>query len=167
MEATLGKANCIVLTPMPEQIDDRLKQLLEARNWHVRQTNVPLLAMSDLCLLERTQSSRSAWGLARSEGVALIVVQPDHWPELETMLGAIARYVPIVSIWSFDNGNLQCVSESMKNEAAENETNAISKRQSDPANWDNQPEDDEVADSHITGDELAMLLDIEDQEDES
>ncbi len=158
MEATLGKANCIVLTPKPEQIDDKLKQLLEARNWHVRQTNAPLLAMSDLCLLERTQASRSAWGLSRSDGVALIVVDPDNWPELQTMLSAIHQYVPIVSIWSFENGRLQCVSEPIENDRSDED-----EIEDKPVN---QNEDD-VTDLHISGDELAMLLDIEDQEKES
>ena len=159
METTLGKANCIVLTPKPEQIDDELKQLLEARNWQVKQTNVPLLAMSDLCLLERTQASRSAWGLSRSEGVALIVVDPQNWPELQTMLGAIGQYVPIVSIWSFEDGKLQCVSEPIENNQShdEYETNPVIEHD----------DDDDVTDLHISGDELAMLLDIEDQEHES
>ncbi len=157
MEAILGKANCIVLTPKPEQISDELKQLLEARNWHVRQTNVPLLAMSDLCLLDRTQASRSAWGLPRSEGLALIVVEPEHWPDLQIMLMAIARYVPVVSIWSYENGKLQCVSEPTGNNQSHDEFEIDP--ETDP--------DDDVADSHISGDELAMLLDIEDQEKES
>lgn len=157
MEATLGKANCIVLTPKPEQMNDELRQLLEARNWHVRQTNVPLLAMSDLCLLERTQASRSAWGLSRSEGIALIVVDPNNWPELQAMLGAIAQYVPIVTIWSFENGKLQCVSEPIENNQSHDEFEI------DPVN----EQDDEVTDLHISGDELAMLLDIEDQENQS
>ncbi|MCH8824473.1 MAG: hypothetical protein IH984_13315 [Planctomycetes bacterium] len=159
MEATIGKANCIVLTPKPEHVNEELKQLLEARNWHVRQTNVPLLAMSDLCLLERTQASRSAWGLSRSEGIALIVVEPEHWPELQTMLGAIAQYLPIVSIWSYEKGKLQCVSEPIENNQShdEFETNPVIKHD----------EDDGVTDLHISGDELAMLLDIEDQENQS
>ena len=158
METTLGKANCIVLTPKPEQVNEELKQLLEARNWHVRQTNVPLLALSDLCLLERTQASRSAWGLSRCEGVALIVVDPDNWPELQAMLGAIAQYLPIVSIWSFENGKLQCVSQPIEN------------NQPHDKEFENVPvieHDDDVTDLHISGDELTMLLDIEDQENQS
>ena len=158
MEATLGKANCIVLTPTPEQMNDELQQLLEARNWHVRQTNVPLLAMSDLCLLERTQASRSAWGLSRSEGIALIVVDPNNWPDLQTMLGAVTQYVPIVTIWSFENGKLQCVSEPLENNQSHDEFVI------DPVV---EHDDDEVTDLHISGDELAMLLDIEDQDSES
>ena len=160
MEATLGKANCIVLTPKPEQMNDELQQLLEARNWQVRQTNVPLLAMSDLCLLERTQASRSAWGLSRSEGIALIVVDPNNWPELKTMLSAIAQYVPIVTIWSFENGKLQCVSEPIENNQSHDEFEIDSVIEHDE-------DDDEVTDLHISGDELAMLLDIEDQDSES
>ena len=176
MEATLGKANCIVLTPKPEQIDTELQQLLEARKWLVRQTNVPLLAMADLCLLDRTQASRSAWGLPHNEGVVLIIVDADHLPELQTMLLAINRYVPIVSIWSFDNGILQCVRESGEDNQEADDSEQVSELQAMPANWysndeepeiDSDDEDDEVVDSHISGDELAMLLDIEDQEKES
>ena len=160
METTLGKANCIVLTPKPEQVNEELKQLLEARNWHVRQTNVPLLALSDLCLLERTQASRSAWGLSRCEGVALIVVDPDNWPELQAMLGAIAQYLPIVSIWSFEYGKLQCVSEPIENNQShdEFETNPV---------IEHDGNDDDVTDLHISGEELTMLLDIEDQENQT
>ena len=70
-------------------------------------------------------------------------------------------------------------SESGENSQGANEAKLVIEQQAMPANWysdsdENEREgerdseqEDEVTDSHISGDELAMLLDIEDQEKES
>lgn len=76
-----------------------LKALFAARDWFAVQQHDPYLAMAELCLRERTQAARAAWGLQRMEQIALVVLQPEHWRHLDELIAAVRRYLPNASAW--------------------------------------------------------------------
>lgn len=92
----------IVLTPPPPDgcgMTEGLKALFAARDWFAVQQHDPYLAMAELCLRERTQAARAAWGLQRMEQIALVVLQPERWQHLDELIAAVRRYLPNASAW--------------------------------------------------------------------
>ncbi len=162
MESTAGRTKCVVLAPNAKSVDGRLQSQLEQRHWDALVTDVPLMAMAELCLAQRMQSSRAAWGLTGADGVALVVIEPSHWSDLSVMLGAIKRYVPVVGAWAFEDGALRCIAE-----VAEADRDEVLGR---VAPLPKTPPDDdedrasEALDPQVTRDEIAMLLGDENQE---
>ena len=160
MESTAGRTNCVVLAPNAEAVDERLRSQLEQRHWHALMAGDPLMAMVELCLLERARSSRTAWGLSSVDGATLVVVEPDRWSSFSAMLDAIKHYLPTAGVWSFEDGVLRCIAEANGDE--------VLGRVVAPANG--QPVDDveeadsEMVDPQVTRDEIAMLLGDENQE---
>ena len=160
MESTAGRTNCVVLAPNAEAVDERLRSQLEQRHWYALMAGDPLMAMVELCLLERARSSRTAWGLSGVDGATLVVPEPDQWSNFSAMLGAIKQYLPTAGVWSFENGVLRCIAEANGDE--------VLGRVGAPANG--QPDDDveeadsETVDPQVTRDEIAMLLGDENQE---
>jgi hypothetical protein len=108
----------IVLMPPPPEgrgVSDSLKSEFARRDWFVVEQHDPHLALSELCLRERAQAARSAWGLHRMEQVALVVVQPEYWRqhgrELDALLAAVVRYAPSAAIWKVVDNNVHPVHE--------------------------------------------------------
>jgi len=44
--------------------------------------------------------ARSAWGLQRMELIALVVMHPEEWPQLQQLVNAVHQFVPSATIWS-------------------------------------------------------------------
>ena len=159
MESTAGRTKCVVLAPDAKSVDGQLRSQLEQRHWDALVTDVPLMAMAELCLAQRMQSSRTAWGLTTADGVVFVVIEPSHWSDLSDMLGAIKRYVPVVGAWVFEDGALRCIAQADRDE--------VLGRVAPPPKT--RPDDDEdrapeALDPQVTRDEIAMLLGDENQE---
>lgn len=159
MESTADRTNCVVLAPNAKSVDGRLRSQLEQRQWDALVTDVPLMAMAELCLAQRMQSSRTAWGLTSADGVVLVVIEPSHWSDLSDMLRAIKRYVPVVGAWVFEEGELRCIAQADRDE--------VLGRVAPPPKTRPDDEEDrasEALDPQVTRDEIAMLLGDENQE---
>ncbi len=152
------RTRCVLLAPKGDRAQDCGKDvqlMLDRRGWIAHEADDALGALAELCLLERTQSLRQAWGLQTVERLALVVVEPQQWPQLPAMVSAARRYVPKAALWSFVDGGLH----------------PLDAQGGDPEPWRQDadappPARDrtvEVTPPPITGDEIAMLLD-EDQE---
>lgn len=160
MESTAGRTNCVVLAPDAKSVDGRLQSQLEQRHWDALVTDAPLMAMAELCLAQRMQSSRTAWGLTSADGVVLVVIEPSHWSDLSVMLGAIKRYVPVVGAWAFEEGVLRCIAQADRDEVLGRVAPPPETRPDD----DEEDRASEALDPQVTRDEIAMLLGDENQE---
>lgn len=103
------KTRCIVLLPPESDCGQTISALLARRGWPGTSRDDPWLAYAELCLQERVQRSRAAWGLQRVEQTALVVAEPDHWTpggRLEDLSAAVEKYLPGVITFSFDGGDL-------------------------------------------------------------
>jgi len=80
----------------------RLRERLAERRVNAVEAASPVEAMAEICLQERAQRARSAWGLQRSMRSALVVVDRGHWRDLSPMLDAIDRHLPEASVWMCD-----------------------------------------------------------------
>jgi hypothetical protein len=159
MSSTDSRTRCVLLAPQGDRAQDRgedIQSLLDRRGWFAHEADDALGALAELCLLERTQTLRQAWGLQTVEQLALIVVEPQRWPQLQEMLSAVRRYVPKATVWSFANNGLQPLGPAARvDEIRRPETDAP------PV----PPErTTEVTPPLISSDEIAMLLESEDRD---
>lgn len=102
----------IVLTAEPRTpvgLTHRLKLMLGPTGWIATAFHDPHLAFAELCLRERAQASRAAWGLQRVEKLSMVIVDPTRWPAVNDLIAAIKRYSPSVAVWSYRDGQLQAV----------------------------------------------------------
>ncbi len=159
MESTAGRTKCVVLAPNATSVDGQLRSQLEQRQWDALVTDVPLMAMAELCLAQRMQSSRTAWGLTSADGVVLVVIEPSHWLDLSVMLRAIKRYVPVVGAWAFEDGTMRCITEADRDKVLGRVTPPPKTRPDD-----DEDRASEALDPQVTHDEIAMLLRDENQE---
>jgi hypothetical protein len=93
----------------PLGLTHRLKSLFGQQGWYAVSYHDPYLAMAELCLRERAQASRAAWGLQRAEHMALVIVDPHRWPGVDGLVAAIKRYTPSASVWSYREGELRSI----------------------------------------------------------
>ncbi len=159
MPSTDCRTICVLLAPKGDRAQDCGKDvqlMLDRRGWIAHEANDALGALTELCLLERTQSLRQAWGLQTVERLALVVVAPQRWPQLPAMVSAARRYVPKVTLWSFVDGGLHPLDA----EAREDET----RQRAADAPSVGRDRTVEVAPPPVSGDEIAMLLEGEDRE---
>jgi hypothetical protein len=102
----------IVLTAEPRTpvgLTHRLKLMLGPTGWIATAFHDPHLAFAELCLRERAQASRAAWGLQRVEKNSMVIVDPLRWPAVNDLVAAIKRYSPSVAVWAYRDGQLQAV----------------------------------------------------------
>src|SRR5262245_27517510 len=84
----------------PVGLTHRLKLQLGPTGWLATAYHDPFLAFTELCLRERAQTSRAAWGLQRADKLAMVIVDPLRWnhPEIgasvNDLVSAIKRYTP-------------------------------------------------------------------------
>ena len=135
---------------------DDIQSMLDHRGWIAHKADDALGALAELCLLERTQSLRRAWGLQTVERLALVVVEPQRWPQLPAMVSAVRRYVPKAALWSYADGGMH----SLVAQVQAQETRQC------VADAPNTPRDRtvEVTPPPISSDEIAMLLEGEDRD---
>jgi hypothetical protein len=82
---------------------DSLQSQFAARDWYAIQFHDPYLALAELCLREKSQISRDAWGLQRLEQISLVVLEPAMWSaagvELHELTAVVQRIIPSASLW--------------------------------------------------------------------
>lgn len=100
----------MLLTPRGGDDPARLRALLVARDWHAATQHDPYLALAELCIRRRAQTSRSAWGLAGSERQALVINEPDKFTGLVDLLAAMKKYLPQARVMRYQGGTLSALS---------------------------------------------------------
>ena len=98
---------CVLLAPAVQRV--QAEKQLGGRGWTTQAAESPLQAMAELCLLERGRDSRRAWGHdgpEAAEALALVVVDPRSWPDLERLVRAARRHLPAASVWELRNGDV-------------------------------------------------------------
>ncbi len=142
MPSRNNATRCVLLAPAGDGSDVRTH--LDKQGWIAHPADDPLPALAELCLLQRLDVSRPGWERSSGGALALVVVEPSRWDQLPEMLSAARRYVPAAKLWAYEAGSLI----PMPNAAA-------------PDTYDipttEQPDSEPPA---ISGDEIAMLLDM-------
>lgn len=169
----------VILSPPPPAgrgLTDGLKKEFATRDWFAVEQHDPHLAMAEVCLRERAQVARSAWGLQRMELIALVVMQPKHWPDLNDLVQAVRQFVPSASIWSIGDDDVIEPLNGVSVSAAgidSNNASGVSEQNMDdavPDVWsvpsqlvqDDNPSAASAAKSQrITREEIDMLLEME------
>jgi hypothetical protein len=159
MPSTDCRTRCVLLAPKGDRAQDcgdDVQSMLDRRGWIAHEADDTLGALAELCLLERTQSLRQAWGLQTVERLALVVVGPQQTPQLPAMVSAARRYGPKAALWSFVDGEMHPLDAPGSDQEPW--------RQDADAPPPAQDRTVEVMPPPITGDEIAMLLEGEDPE---
>jgi hypothetical protein len=166
----------IVLTPEHSEagqsgISPALALVFAQRDWFPIQQHDPCLAMAELCLRERAQTARAGWGLQPMEHLALVIVEPAHWPFLEDLVLAVHRCFKHASIWVVDGEQLRSLDDPIETASiSEPSTNDPGASIAEPTPPPPQPapascppnEDSTLSQSHrISRAEIDMLLDME------
>jgi hypothetical protein len=168
---------CVVLAPPEVNLDEALRARLREHGWRTMTVHDPHIALAELCLQERLQASRSAWGLQRAEQLALVLALggSEAAERVSMLVNAVRRYVPAASIWKYEDGALRLIDAGIRPESPANtgepadpalipfstgsiaSTHDASSRETrSAASSPDGPDDDDSA--RVTADELAMLL---------
>jgi len=157
------ETKCVLLASTAS--GSRVREQLDARGWAAHLSSDPLPALAELCLLDRLDAKRRAWGRP-TNGLALVIVEPSRWSQLPEMLSAARRYVPTAALWTFDNGRLTpLVLEHDSDNGSDasgpaDRTNDAAPRSYEMRTTPEAPNASPHDDSRkITGDEISMLLD--------
>lgn len=107
MPCTSEWTRVIVLAPPPETggpaaLSEGLRSQFAARDWFAVLQHDPYLAMTELCLRERAQTARSAWGLQRMEQLALVILGMERWDQADGLVDAVRANLPAASVWQAD-----------------------------------------------------------------
>lgn len=94
-------------------LSDGLKSLFAARDWFAIEQHDPYMAMAELCLRERAQVARAAWGLQRMEQTALVILEPGRWPNLDELVRAMREYLPSATIWTASDSDITPLDDSV------------------------------------------------------
>jgi hypothetical protein len=94
----LAQAGCVVLAPAAAVLPDFARHWTEDRSLRALLVHNPLQALTAVCLLERAQLARAAWGLQRIDSIALLIVDSAQWTDAPRLIAAIRRYLPTVTI---------------------------------------------------------------------
>lgn len=146
MPSRNNATRCVLLTPAGD--GSGVREQLDNQGWIAQTAHDPLPALAELCLLRRLGASRPGWDRSSGEALALVVVEPARWDQLPEMLSAARRYVPSAELWAYEAGSLK----PMPNAAATDTYDIPTTRR--PA----------VERPAISGDEIAMLLDMNSDE---
>ena len=94
-----GFTRFVLLRPREAPCPPPLADALRERWSHVHQVENPLGALAELCVLERMEHPRRAYGLPPSERIALIVLERNAWNDLSDLLRTVRDRLPEVSVW--------------------------------------------------------------------
>jgi hypothetical protein len=85
-----------------------LRSLFAERDWFAIEQHDPYLALAELCLRERAQVARAAWGLQRLEQIALLILQPQRWPAplADDLARAVRRCLPDALVYAGDDAQV-------------------------------------------------------------
>jgi len=177
---TTANAGCVVLNAAGGDLPRTLQEWLESRGGEEHVVDHPLRAMAALCLMERGQASRAAWGLERITRLALVIrAERDEMDRVcHALIAAVRRFVPAGSIWVFERGDVRLI-HGEEHEASESApsaeppialpaipiapgriTLAAAVESSAP-----RPTRATPPDQAVTRDEIAMLLDELDEQE--
>jgi hypothetical protein len=94
--------NSALPPPPASALSESLRRQFSERDWFPVAHHDPYLALAELALRDRAQTTRAAWGLQRMEGIALVIVQPETWPHplLDDLMKAARRCVNDATIWT-------------------------------------------------------------------
>jgi len=97
-----SSANLSGQSPAAGALSESLRRQFAERDWFAVVHHDPYLALAELALRDRAQTTRAAWGLQRMEGIALVVLQPDAWPGdmRRDLIAAARRCVNAATIWT-------------------------------------------------------------------
>lgn len=101
-----GHPDCIVIAPVGTTLDEALRDELQQRRRTFCVLDDPFQGFALLCLAERLQSSRSAWGLERAAAPVLIIATTLGESTLTDLLGARDRYLKSIAIYRWRDGRL-------------------------------------------------------------
>jgi hypothetical protein len=87
--------------------DARLNAIFAARDWFAIEHTNPYQAMTELCLRERAQAARAAWGLQRLERSALVILDSEDLTQFIDLVQAVKRHLPATSIWKWSGDDLE------------------------------------------------------------
>ena len=146
MRSRDNATRCVLLAPAGDGSD--VREQIDTQGWIAHTAHDPLPALAELCLLQRLDTARPGWDRTSGVALALVVVEPSRWDQLPEMLSAARRYVPTAELWAYEAGSLR----HMPN-AAVPDTYQL------PAT-----EEPAIEQPAISGDEIAMLLDMNSHE---
>ena len=149
------RARCVILTAAGQEPRD-LQALIHQRRWEPISTDDAYKAMAELCLEERMQASRAAWGLQRARGLALVIVRTtrNEAGRDESLVHAVQKYLPETAIWRYASGALTAVEPPPASDPPLEQDGSVSH---DAGSSDEElPCDFEPAE--ITSEEIEMLL---------
>ncbi len=109
---------CVVLCAAEPEALARARQAVADQGWEATFEHEPFLAMAHLCLHERSEVSRAAWGLGTCSRPLLVVCQPQRWPEFELLAEAVAAHLPAVGVWVLAEGSLRELTPGVPRESA-------------------------------------------------
>jgi hypothetical protein len=106
MTAQTDHSNCVLLRDTADDIDAALVQHARSRCWVTEPATDTHDAFARLCLHERLQSSRAAWGLQRHLPPVLVIDADLDDTTRADLLGACDRYLPGIGVWHWRSGAL-------------------------------------------------------------
>ena len=96
MPESTEKMRCVLFAPPGPGSSGDLIGDLKKRGWDPIAFSDAGLAMAELCLEDRTQSARTAWGLRPSRRLALVVApsREDEFGQAVPLVDAVHRSLP-------------------------------------------------------------------------
>jgi hypothetical protein len=90
-------------------LSPQVQAQFEQRDWFAIEHHDPYLALAELCLRERAQAARTAWGLQRMEKIALVILHPARWPDqvVAELTQAVQRHMPSASVHLADDAGIE------------------------------------------------------------
>jgi hypothetical protein len=113
----------VVLAPAPApspsanlgatSLSPQVQTQFEQRDWFAIEHHDPYLAMAELCLRERAQAARAAWGLQRMERMALVILHPEHWPAemLDDLIQAVRACLSDITVYAVRDDRVEPVGQ--------------------------------------------------------
>jgi hypothetical protein len=139
--AAIGRASiCVVLVPAGSTPEEALRTSLGNCDCRLVECQDAAMAMAELCLSDRAEHSRSAWGLEHGSAASLVVVDPETQAAWADLRGAVRRHLPRVRILSWSRGALEEIAAPVEREGGR------------PA------QRLDAAEAVVSGEEIAMLL---------
>ena len=135
---------------LPDELRRKIEQFGERAAIH----HDACLAMAELCLADRLEAGRAAWGLPRTRNLSLVLWSADlSSVKIAQLLDAVRKYLPETSIFKYgEDAKLRPISPSPRSGATSQSATAQCER----AVVADDPELD--APPRITAEELAMLF---------
>lgn len=107
MNEQIGHCNCVLLRDDAEDVSASLIREAQQRRWRVESVGNAHEAFARLCLHERLEAARSAWGLQRHTPPVLVIDAALPNAQFSELIGACEQYVPGIGIWQWTRDALE------------------------------------------------------------